>query len=183
MSLVRSVTLRFAFSRASISLMVSYTCFLRICRGWFCRSGRVRARGLPLRNIGDALAGLPLPAHERHHHHIGEAAGGKRRERVMLIVYVTTPDYISLLFSEKIGNVLANGERILDADRHRRHAQDDQFRLLGGARYEHLVRIPVRPAIRRHGAGGNCRLRHRHVLRAAAPLGRPARIAHEICVE
>ena len=27
----------------------------------------------------------------------------------MLIVYVTTPDYISLLFSEKIGNVLLMG--------------------------------------------------------------------------
>ena len=52
---------------------------------------------------------------------------------VMLLVYITTPDYIGILFHEKLGNIMLIASARVDADRHSRHAQDDQFRLLGVA--------------------------------------------------
>ena len=46
---------------------------------------------------------------------------------VMALVYITTPAYISLLFTEKMGNLMLAGLRLLDEHRHFRDAQNDQL--------------------------------------------------------
>jgi hypothetical protein len=45
-------------------------------------------------------------------------------------IYFTTPDYIALLFTTSAGQHHPRGVRLLDADGHPRHAQNDQLRFL-----------------------------------------------------
>ena len=52
---------------------------------------------------------------------------------VMGIVYLTTPAYINLLFTERAGNLMLAWLRHLDERRHHGDAQDDQLQALGGA--------------------------------------------------
>jgi hypothetical protein len=49
---------------------------------------------------------------------------------VMILVYLTTPDYISLLWTRSEGPADAGGLRHLDVDRHHGDEENDQFRLL-----------------------------------------------------
>ena len=53
---------------------------------------------------------------------------------VMLLVWLTSPDYIDLLLTEPIGTHDARLLRRLDDDRRVGDAQDDQFRFLKAAR-------------------------------------------------
>ncbi len=49
---------------------------------------------------------------------------------VMLLVYLSTPDYISLLWTHPTGQLMLVGCVMLDVHRHHRDEENDQFRLL-----------------------------------------------------
>ncbi len=49
---------------------------------------------------------------------------------VMLMVYIMTPEYISLLWTHPTGRDHACGVRSVDVHRHSRDEEDDQFRFL-----------------------------------------------------
>ena len=49
---------------------------------------------------------------------------------VMTLVYITSPQYISLLWTEPLGRMMLVGLRGVDVHRHHGHAQDDQLRFL-----------------------------------------------------
>ena len=49
---------------------------------------------------------------------------------VMLLVYLSTPDYISLLWTHPTGQLMLVGLRDLDVHRHLRDEENDQLRFL-----------------------------------------------------
>ena len=59
---------------------------------------------------------------------------------VMILVYITSPDYISLLWTHPMGRMMMAGSARLDDDGRPGHAQDDQFRFLSaGAMVDFLI--------------------------------------------
>ncbi len=50
---------------------------------------------------------------------------------VAMLVYLTTPDYITILFTDPTGNIVLGMLRHLDVHGHHGHEEDDQLRLLG----------------------------------------------------
>ena len=84
---------------------------------------------------------------------------------VMGIVYLTTPNYISLLFTEQIGNLLLAGCVVWMSYGHFRHAQDDQFQALRRMMFDiGFLRSALRSALPGDGGRRNSRLCHHSSL-------------------
>ena len=58
---------------------------------------------------------------------------------VMTLVYITSPQYISLLWTEPLGRMMLAACAVWMFDRHHGHAQDDQFRLLRTCHAPHVA--------------------------------------------
>jgi hypothetical protein len=76
---------------------------------------------------------------------------------VMGLVFVTTPAYIMLLFTDPRGQVMLLGAGALDVRRRLRDEEDDRVQVLGGKHHGRLPHPAAEPALHHRGRGG---LRH-----------------------
>ena len=112
---------------------------------------------------------------------LGRASSAPCRSRSMMLVYITSPDYISLLWTEPLGPLMLAGSARLDVAGRPGDEEDDQFRLLSDETM--LNDRSARNCDQRPDADDGVRRarrgRDRADARHAAASRRPARQAHE----